>query len=110
MVMYAYNKILNKKVKAGSFDAKTKIFNKTVKLKSKCWKYNTYGIEQEIIDKLKMLDCQEIVIKEQDTAKEYHIPFNEYIKHAFVDVLGNSTPQYYLSLKYFTCINKKEAV
>lgn len=45
MIMYVYNKILNKKVKVGIFDLEIKIFKKIVKIKSKCWKYNIYGIE-----------------------------------------------------------------
>lgn len=61
--MKLYPKVNNKVV--GEYDTDTKTFTKQVKRdKHRFWKYNAYGIQQNIYEGLLKRGCEKVVIEE----------------------------------------------
>ncbi|KKC30915.1 hypothetical protein [Caldanaerobacter subterraneus] len=102
------NPVTGKKVNAG--ELKEGIFYKKVKTRQKLKILDTYGIEASVVEDLKERGCKKIVIKEEDTGKEHKIAFETFYNKAIRKTFGNSSYQFYLPLKYWNGMDKKEEV
>lgn len=75
------------------------IFYKRVNTSQKLKILDTYGIEASVVESLRERGCKKIIVKEEDTRKEYKIDFETFYNKAIRKTFGNSSYQFYLPLR-----------
>ena len=88
MIVNHFDKTKNHSIVVGELWGFT--FTKEVKKKHFCWKYAGYGIQKDIIDKLKERCCRMVIIKElYDKKRIWKSNFNDWLDWGARDNLGH---------------------
>lgn len=90
------NKVLkiNGKI-VGSFDSRNRVYTKRVhQSKHKLWKYNAYGIQSTVLNRLKELNCRLVMIEELDKKVTLRSEFDDWIESDLEEDLGHGTQKF----------------
>lgn len=86
----------------GEFTTATKQFQQRIYYSRDFFaELNAFGLADKIVDELKSLKCETVILRDRERFVEYTVPFSLFIVHSFGYGLKSGVVMHFLPLKYW---------